>query len=80
MQVFLDVVEIDPEIVKVAKKWFDCKEDERLRIITGDGLEYINKKANENGTNTLYRLRYHITSSNQPRVKLWNQSLLEIKL
>lgn len=52
LQITLDAIEIDPEIVKVAKKWFDCKEDEQLRIITGDGLEFINNKALNNGMRT----------------------------
>lgn len=56
MQITQDVVEIDPEVVKVAKKWFDCKEDERLRIITDDGLKFINNKAAEDGMYAILEL------------------------
>ncbi|XP_031574018.1 eEF1A lysine and N-terminal methyltransferase-like [Actinia tenebrosa] len=40
-QIVLHTVEKDPEIVKIAKKWFNCIEDDRLKIFTEDGLDFI---------------------------------------
>ena len=40
-QVHLDVLEIDPAIVRVAKDQFEFKETERLKVVVGDGLKYI---------------------------------------
>ena len=37
----MDVVEIDPAIARVAKEQFEFNESDRLRIVIGDGLEYI---------------------------------------
>ena len=37
----LDVVEIDPSIVRVATDHFGFKANERLKVITSDGLKYI---------------------------------------
>ena len=37
----LDVVEIDPAIVRVAKDQFEFKETDRLKVIVGDGLKHI---------------------------------------
>src|SRR3990172_4276050 len=39
----LDVVEIDPAVAKTAKEWFGLWADERLRVHTGDGREFIRK-------------------------------------
>ncbi|MFA6437001.1 MAG: fused MFS/spermidine synthase [Candidatus Paceibacterota bacterium] len=38
----IDVVEIDPEVTKLAKTYFDLKEDERLRVFHEDGRIYLN--------------------------------------
>ncbi len=37
----IDVVEIDPVVVQVAKKYFDLPDDPRLRVITEDGRRFI---------------------------------------
>ena len=39
--VSVDVVEIDPAVVKVAKEWFGLKADERLRIFVQDGRMFV---------------------------------------
>ncbi|KAK3697176.1 hypothetical protein QZH41_013556 [Actinostola sp. cb2023] len=44
-QIILDAIEIDPVVVHIAKKWFECKEDDRLQIITEDGLQFIKTQA-----------------------------------
>lgn len=39
-------VEIDPEIVKVAREFFELADDKnRLEIVVGDGLKYLKEKA-----------------------------------
>ena len=37
----LDVIEIDPDVVKTAKDWFGLYEDDKLRVHTGDGREFV---------------------------------------
>jgi predicted membrane-bound spermidine synthase len=39
----IDVVEIDPTITELAKKYFNLKEDPRLHIFHEDGRVYLNK-------------------------------------
>lgn len=39
----IDVSEIDPAVVKVAKKYFEVPEDPRLRIVTIDGRTFIQR-------------------------------------
>jgi spermidine synthase len=39
--VSIDVVEIDPAVVKVAEKWFGLRADERMRIFAQDGRMFI---------------------------------------
>jgi spermidine synthase len=42
----LTAIEIDPEIVVIARKYFALPEDdERLRIVVADGVEFIHKQA-----------------------------------
>lgn len=41
----VDVVEIDPAIVKVARDYFGVMSSERTRIITADGAEYLKNRA-----------------------------------
>jgi spermidine synthase len=36
-------VELDPEVVKMAKKYFNLKEDEKLKVIVEDGRVYLNR-------------------------------------
>jgi len=37
----IDVAEIDPDVVDVAKKFFGFREDERMRVHVGDGRAFI---------------------------------------
>src|SRR5262245_1856059 len=37
----IDVAEIDPEVVDVAKKFFGFREDERMRARVGDGRSFV---------------------------------------
>src|SRR5712691_6725051 len=37
----IDVAEIDPDVVDVAKKYFGFREDERMHARTGDGRQFI---------------------------------------
>jgi spermidine synthase len=38
----IDVVEQDPELEKIARRFFDLKDDKRLKIIIGEGRKYLN--------------------------------------
>jgi len=40
-QATIDAVEIDPEVVQVAKKFFGFREDSRMRVHTADGRRFI---------------------------------------
>lgn len=39
----VDAVEIDPEVVRIAKGYFDLKDDPRLKIFTEDARPYLRK-------------------------------------
>ncbi|XP_068449144.1 eEF1A lysine and N-terminal methyltransferase [Clinocottus analis] len=39
--VTVEVVELDPVVMRVAKEWFEFRPDERLTVTLGDGLERI---------------------------------------
>ena len=39
----MDVVEIDPELTEISRKWFGLKEDPRLRIFHEDARTYLNR-------------------------------------
>ena len=41
----IDVVDIDPEVVKVARRFFGLKEDPRLRVHVADGRRFIEASA-----------------------------------
>ncbi|KAJ1373071.1 hypothetical protein KIN20_035402 [Parelaphostrongylus tenuis] len=45
----LTIVELDPMIVQIARKWFDLDEDHRQRVIIDDGLKYMRNVA-DNGS------------------------------
>lgn len=49
-QIRVDVVELDPLLYDLAKKYFNAPTDPRLRVISGDGRTYINE------TNQVYDL------------------------
>jgi len=40
-EVLVDVVEIDPDVIDVAKKYFEVKENPRLRIFNDDGRNFL---------------------------------------
>lgn len=37
----VEVVELDPAVLEVAKEWFGFRPDDRLTVTLGDGLERI---------------------------------------
>ncbi|XP_056133670.1 eEF1A lysine and N-terminal methyltransferase [Lampris incognitus] len=45
----VEVVELDPSVLEVAKEWFGFRPDERLTVIIGDGLKHISTLENEGG-------------------------------
>jgi spermidine synthase len=45
--VSIDVVEIDPAVVKVAEKWFGLKGDEKLSIFAQDGRMFVHNAGKE---------------------------------
>jgi spermidine synthase len=42
----IDVVEHDPELVEIAKQFFGLKKHNNLKIIFGDGRDYLNSTSN----------------------------------
>lgn len=42
-EAYLDVIEIDPEIISLAKKYFNLKDNPRLSVINEDARVYFNK-------------------------------------
>jgi spermidine synthase len=46
-QVRIDVVEIDPAVVRVAGQYFNFKADERVRVIEADGRVYVKRAIRE---------------------------------
>ena len=58
LKTIIDTVEIDEAIVRVASEHFEFKTNERLNVITNDGIKYIQdypSKLDQNGfANTLY--------------------------
>jgi SAM-dependent methyltransferase len=45
----ITAVDIDPAMVEVATNWFGLTQGDRLRVVVQDGVEYVNKMAEENG-------------------------------
>jgi spermidine synthase len=41
----IDVIELDPAVVDVAKRYFGYREDARLRTFTGDGRVFVRRQA-----------------------------------
>jgi len=37
----IDVVELDPDVVDVARRFFALPDDDRIRVIVGDGREFV---------------------------------------
>ncbi|KAK0427870.1 hypothetical protein QR680_010462 [Steinernema hermaphroditum] len=46
-QLRITVVELDPTMVELAKKWFGAVDDERRRTVIGDGADFVVKAARE---------------------------------
>ncbi len=51
----IDVVEIDPLVVKVAKEFFEFKEDAKMKVATMDGRRYLRGLVNKDGK---YKKKY----------------------
>lgn len=64
----IDVVEIDPMLTGLAKKYFNLKDESRLTIYHEDGRTFINKTKNKydaifgDAFNSLYSLPYQLTT------------------
>ena len=70
-RVVVDVVEIDPSIVRVATEHFDFKTNERLRVITCDGLKYVKElafKANAADSGSMYDIIMFDVDSKDSRI------------
>ncbi len=50
----IDVVEIDPQMTKLARKYFNLKDDERLRIYHQDARIYLNANSNVKKYDAIY--------------------------
>lgn len=48
----MDVVEVDPEMVSVAEKWFGFVQGNRMRVFIEDGLLFV-KEAKTQGVTAL---------------------------
>ena len=44
----MTVVELDGSFVEVAKNWFGFEETDSIRIVVGDGLDYIKEAQGSN--------------------------------
>lgn len=44
-RIYSTVVELDPDIVMIAKKWFGFSENERMNLIVKDGLDFLNESS-----------------------------------
>ena len=44
-RIYTTVVELDPDIVDVAKKWFGFQESARMKLIVGDGIEFLKENS-----------------------------------
>ena len=40
-QISVDAVDIDSAVVKIAKDWFEFREDETMKVHIADGIEYV---------------------------------------
>jgi spermidine synthase len=87
--VSIDVVEIDPAVVKVAEKWFELKGDERLSIFAQDGRMFVHNagKAYDLVIIDVYtagdRIPFHLTTREfllEVKAKLRPQGIVLINL
>ena len=69
----IDVIEIDPTITELAKKYFRLKEDSRLKIHHEDGREFLNKTEEKydvifgDAFSSYYSLPYQLTTKKAVR-------------
>jgi spermidine synthase len=67
-QVEMDVVEIDPEVTAIARKFFGLQEDPRLRIYHEDARVFLNKTDKKydvvlcDAFNSHYSIPFHLTT------------------
>jgi len=45
--IHIDSIELDPEVVEVARRYFGLREDDRMRVYTGDGRVHIRRFVRE---------------------------------
>ena len=43
----IDTIDLDEEMLKIAKDWFGFRETNRMHGYVGDGIEFVNKRVNE---------------------------------
>ena len=64
----IDVVEIDPQLTDLARKYFNLKENPRLAIYHEDGRTFLNRTKNKydailgDAFNAIYSIPYHLTT------------------
>ncbi len=63
----IDAVEIDPEVIDVARRFFELPDDERVRTFVGDGREFVETTADTYDIVMLDaydddRIPYHLTT------------------
>ncbi len=51
LQVMITIVELDPVIAEIAKRWFHFREGKNQRCVIGDGVDFI-REAAQNGAIT----------------------------
>lgn len=69
-KVHIDSIELDPEVVEVARRYFGFREDEQMRIYVGDGRVHIRRLVRQNRSYDLVFLDafrggyipYHLTT------------------
>lgn len=44
---YMDAIEIDPEVIRVAKEYFHVKEDDHLRLMAKDGRAFLRKSKDQ---------------------------------
>lgn len=42
----IETVEIDPAVIECARRYFDLRETDRMKVFTGDGRQYLRRTAN----------------------------------
>ena len=47
MQIYTEVVEIDPVVASLATEWFGFVQDERMKLHIADGVDHIKKLAKD---------------------------------